>query len=172
MQTLFRFEVSQPHSVWKASNDIDLLALSHKASFMQETNNSLEDFLAIYKSHKDRVILEYRTGGASFDYQRSYANCWILSFSELKSEPASRLLGIIALLYPDVTSDDLLQGYASSKNVDIGPLTDTVTCGIAIAQLRRHALVKYSKTLIQYSCHRLIQDASIRYLNNNGLLQL
>jgi tetratricopeptide (TPR) repeat protein len=149
------------------------LAMSHMACFIQESDNSLEDFLEIYNQHKSTILLHYTTGGAAFDYQFSYATCWALSFSKLRDQPASRLLGILALLDPDVIPEDLLRRHAYDPElIDIKPLADPATYGIAVALLRRHALVKSNKQLKELSIHRLVQDASIRYCQENGLLQI
>jgi tetratricopeptide (TPR) repeat protein len=150
------------------------LALAHMACFIQETDISLDKFLEIYENTKTKrtVILHYSPGSAAFDYELSYATCWGMSFSKIQQYPASRLLGILALFDPDSIPEAIFGGYASSGQTEISPLADTATYGIAVALLRRHALLKKNKKANVLSIHRLVQDASVRSLQGTNRLQI
>lgn len=147
------------------------LALSHMASFIQETSLTLDHFIQVYDKYKPQVF-KYNTLGAAFDYQLSYASCWALSFSKLRDQPSARILGIVALLDPDKIPEKVLRGYAESESTLIPSLEDTGTYGIAIALLRRRALIQWNKRDRTLSIHRLVQDASIRNLQSTGKLQI
>jgi hypothetical protein len=148
------------------------LALAHMASWICETNTPLTEFLGVYDKASYEINLEYEASGLKFrsKYEKSYAECWALSFSRLKDRPAARLAGILALLDSDVPPK-LFEEYSESSHDDIEPLINIGKFLNAKLDLRRHALIRDDPELGVISTHRLIQEASIRYLNNTNKIE-
>ena len=149
------------------------LALSTMAAYILECGGSLDDFLKSYRDNRHALIDKTETvREASFDYELSFATCWAISMSTLKGHHSGDLMGILALLDPDLIQEDIVKGFADHKQSYLIPaLQDPFTYLEASRALRRHALVQQPPGSHTYiSVHRLVQDAEIRTLEDNGTL--
>ncbi|KAI4868775.1 hypothetical protein F4820DRAFT_408713 [Hypoxylon rubiginosum] len=97
----------------------------------------------------------------------SLNTCWKISLEPLYGKPAGELLGILALLDPDMITEDILTKYAEdiSKN-SVPSLRSLPKYREFYLHLRRHALIDKepptmasASTQSLISIHRLVQQA-------------
>ena len=109
-----RFEHASDEWVNQAGNivvalDQFPLALDQAGAYIEETQCSFEEYLALYQTH--RYTLLARRGMVSTDYPESVATTWLLSFQKVQqaNPAAAELLQMLAFLAPDLIPEELIQ---------------------------------------------------------------
>lgn len=142
------------------------LALSHAASFIDAMGCTFDEYLGFLETQQETLVLKHEAGGATFDYELSYATCFKMSTDQLKKVPAGRLLAMLSVLDPDDIPVELFKGYASAKDCIrvVSPLRNLATYLNAMANLKKHTLIQrdQQKGGASVSIHRIVQDAGIR----------
>ncbi len=148
-----------------------LLALSTMVAYITESGCSLTEFLQIYRENKNDLMKrteDLRT--ATFNYELSFATCWTLSISNLNGDHPGDLLGILALLDPDL-DEGILKQFAEHEKPSLIPvLKNLFTYRDAFRKLRNIALIQCAPESKVISTHRLVQDATIRMFEANSTL--
>jgi tetratricopeptide (TPR) repeat protein len=134
------------------------LALDQAAAYIEETECSLSEYLALYQSR--RLYLLKRQSSVSADYPNSVASTWALSFQQVEqANPASaELLRLCAFLHPDAIPEAILTEGAGELGPMLEPVVaDPLLLNEAIQVLRRYSLIKRDPEARLLNVHRLVQ---------------
>lgn len=148
-----------------------LLALSTMAAYITESRCPLADFLQSYRENRNELIEGTEDLRATaFDYELSFATCWKFSIANLNGGHPAELLGILALLDPEL-DEDIVKEFAEHQESRLIPVLRSVfTYREAFRKLRRHALIQQAPESTIISIHRLVQDAATRTMEVDGTL--
>ena len=134
------------------------LALDQAGAYIKETNCTLADYLALYRTRNTDLLKE--RGSASWDYPESVATTWSLSFEKVtQANPAAaELLDLCAFLYPDAIPEEIIvEGAAELNPFFQAVATDPLQLDNAFKELRRFSLLQREPDEQTFSMHRLVQ---------------
>jgi len=134
------------------------LALDQAGAYIEETHDSLSDYLKLYRQY--RVTLLKERGGLVLDHPEPVATTWSLSFEKVKqSNPAAAdLLRVCAFLQPDAIPEEILLEGASYLGQEIQQFsTNPLTFGKALKALFSYSLIQRNPMEHLLSIHRLVQ---------------
>ena len=134
------------------------LALDQAGAYIEETQCSLADYLAIYQNHRQKLLA--RRGEQTTNYPHPVATTWLLSFQKIQqaNPAAAELLQLCAFLAPDRIPEELLTEGATYWP----PLLQKAAADLSafqemIAELLKFSLVKRLAEDHVLSIHRLVQ---------------
>jgi tetratricopeptide (TPR) repeat protein len=134
------------------------LALDQAGAYLEETGESLSNYLALYQ--QQRAVLLKRRGGLLPNHPDSVATTWSLAFEHVEREnPAAiELMRFCAFLAPDAIPEELIQEGA----LHLGPILQPVAAdrsrlNAALAALLNYSLLRRDATTHTLSIHRLVQ---------------
>jgi tetratricopeptide (TPR) repeat protein len=134
------------------------LALDQAGAYLEETGESLSNYLIIYQ--QQRADLLKRRGGLRSPHPESVATTWSLALQQVeRDQPAAiELMRLCAFLAPDAIPEELLVEGAAS----LGPVLQPVaanrnTLNEALAALLKYSLLRRDSTTHTLIIHRLVQ---------------
>ena len=135
------------------------LALDQAAAYIEETQCSVSEYLALYQSHPARLL--NRTGTVNTtEYPYSVATTWTLSFQHIQqiSTAAAELLSLCAFLHPDAIPIEII----TQGMLHLGPslqhvATDASELNETIGILRNYSLLRRESETKVLTIHRLVQ---------------
>src|SRR2546423_4856747 len=133
------------------------LALDQAGAYIEETGESLSNYLSIYQ--KQRAELLKRRGGLVPDHP-SVATTWSLAFENVeRANPAAiELMNLCAFLAPDAIPEELIMEGAPYLGPVLEPVAaDRARLNAAIAELLKYSLVRRNVTTQTLTIHRLVQ---------------
>ncbi len=145
------------------------LALDQAGAYLEETGQSLLDYLALYR-RRQAALLD-RRGDASTDHPDSVMMTFALAFAgvERTRPDAAALLRFCAFLHPDALPEELLmRGALSFDPAFQGMARDPFELDAALAVLRRYSLIRRNPTTKTVSIHRLVQDVLRSNMEREG----
>ena len=131
------------------------LALEQAGAYIEETGNSLSNYLEMFQKHKNELL---RRGAVSTDYCKTVATTWEMAFNKILNElPVGiDLLNLYAFLAPDNIPKNLLIEGAQYLPESLGiAMSNPLSFDNAVAILRRYSLIEVTNDAI--SIHRLVQ---------------
>jgi tetratricopeptide (TPR) repeat protein len=131
------------------------LALEQAGAYVETTQKSLPDYLALFRSRQQELL---RRGRPATDYPATVGTTWELSFQQVQqiSSAGAELLNLCAFLAPDDIPIELVRKGAEYFPPDLaGAVTDELVFDEAVAELRRWSLVELDDDSL--SIHRLVQ---------------
>ena len=134
------------------------LALDQAGAYLEETQESLSNYLALYQ--QQRAALLKRRGGLLPHHPDSVATTWSLAFEQVEREnPAAiELMRLCALLAPDAIPEELIQEGAPHLGPVLHPVAaDRSRLNAALAALLNYSLLRRDATTHTLSIHRLVQ---------------
>ncbi len=138
------------------------LALDQAGAYIEETQCSFTDYLAIYQNHRQALLK--RRGTLATDYPNSVATTWSLSFQKIQqaNPVAAELLQLCAFLAPDRIPEELLtEGAIHWPPLLQKATTDVFVFQEMIAELLKFSLVKRLTDDRLLSIHRLVQAVQV-----------
>jgi tetratricopeptide (TPR) repeat protein len=140
------------------------LALEQAAAYMDETQTSSADYLALYQEHGSEMLAL----GEPLTTEQTVATTWKVALDQVQATPAAReLLSLCAFLAPDDIPRTLLSEH---DYVLPEPLRRTVGRPLAlnetISALRRYSLVTVTAETL--TVHRLLQTVVRAALDNQA----
>ncbi len=138
------------------------LALDQAGAYIEETKCSLEDYLALYRTH--RRELHAQRGKEATNYPDSVATTWSLSFQKVEqaNPAAAELLRLCAFLAPDKIPEELIKNGAAQWSLLLRQaVVDLFAFNQMIAELLKFSLVKRLTETRTLSIHRLVQAMQI-----------
>jgi tetratricopeptide (TPR) repeat protein/nucleoside phosphorylase len=158
-----RFEHASEEEVNQAGNivvalDHFPLALDQAGAYLEETQCSFADYLALYQTHRQALLAQ--RGTLSTDYPHSVATTWSLSFQKVqqKSPAAAELLELCSFLAPDRIPEELLRDGAAYWPAALQQaVADPLRFQQLMADLLKFSLVKRLEGEQALSIHRLVQ---------------
>jgi tetratricopeptide (TPR) repeat protein/nucleoside phosphorylase len=162
-----RFEHASEEEVNQAGNivvalDHFPLALDQAGAYLEETQCSFADYLALYQTHRQALLAQ--RGTLSTDYPHSVATTWSLSFQKVqqKSPAAAELLELCSFLAPDRIPEELLRDGAAYWPAALQQaVADPLRFQQLIADLLKFSLVKRLVEEHALSIHRLVQAVQL-----------
>lgn len=136
------------------------LALDQAGAYIEETGSSLEDYLKLYQTHRDRLL--HRRGRDTVGHPQPVAMTWSLSFERVKqaNPAAAELLQICAFFHPDSISETMLIAGAPELGSVLQPVAeDKMNLNEAIQELLAYSLIRRDSERKTLSIHRLVQTA-------------
>jgi tetratricopeptide (TPR) repeat protein len=134
------------------------LALDQAGAYIEETNESISNYLTIYK--QQRAELLNRRGGLVPGHPDSVATTWSLAFDRVEgANPAAiDLMRFCAFLAPDDIPEELIIEGAPH----LGPVLQPVAVNrnklnAALAELLKYSLVRRDSSTQTLTIHRLVQ---------------
>jgi tetratricopeptide (TPR) repeat protein len=134
------------------------LALDQAGAYLEETQESLSNYLTIYQ--QQRAALLKRRGGLLPHHPDSVATTWSLAFEHVEREnPAAiELMRLCAFLAPDAIPEELIQEGAPHLGPVLHPVAaDRSRLNAALAALLNYSLLRRDATTHTLSLHRLVQ---------------
>lgn len=134
------------------------LALDQAAAYLEETRCTLNDYLALFKTHR-RDLLK-RRGALASEHPTSVAATWLVTLKKMERDrpAAAQLLRFCAFLHPDAIPEFLfIKGVDALWPALQRTATDTFAWNEAIAELRKYSLVKRDDKKKILTMHRLVQ---------------
>src|SRR5260370_6733234 len=134
------------------------LALDQAEAYIEETNESLSNYLPIYQ--RQRAELLNRRGGLVPWHPDSVAPTWSLAFKRVeRANPAAiELMRFCAFLAPDAIPEELIMEGAHYLGSVLQPVAaDRSRLNTAIAELLKYSLVRRNATTRILTIHRLVQ---------------
>ena len=134
------------------------LALDQAGAYLEETQESLFNYLALYQ--QQRAALLKRRGGLLPHHPDSVATTWSLAFEHVEREnPAAiELMRLCAFLAPDAIPEELIQEGAPHLGPVLHPVAaDRSRLNAALAALLKYSLIRRDATTHTLSIHRLVQ---------------
>jgi tetratricopeptide (TPR) repeat protein/nucleoside phosphorylase len=158
-----RFEQASDDEINQAGNivvalDHFPLALDQAGAYIEETECSLADYLALYRTHR-QALLAHR-GVLSTDYPHSVATTWSLSFQKVQQAnfAAAELLALCSFLAPDRIPEELLSEGAPYWPASLQQaVADPLRLQQLMADLLKFSLIKRLVEERAFSIHRLVQ---------------
>src|SRR5216683_916776 len=143
------------------------LALEQAAAYMQATEDSLAEYLELFRERRPDML----TRGEPTGYIKTVATTWALAFRELgqAASGASGLLRLLAFCAPEAVPLRLLlqarPGVPEQLGSEVAPvlvplLEDPLAAKDAIAALRQYSLISPSVDG-SVSVHRLVQAVTV-----------
>jgi nucleoside phosphorylase/tetratricopeptide (TPR) repeat protein len=134
------------------------LALDQAGAYIEETQCSFADYLAIYQNHRQTLLAQ--RGALATNYPDSVATTWLLSFQKVQqaNPAAAELLQLCAFLAPDLIPEELFR-----DGTDYWPpllreaAADLFAFQQMIAELLKFSLVRRLSDDRMLSIHRLVQ---------------
>jgi tetratricopeptide (TPR) repeat protein len=142
------------------------LALEQVGAYIERYRCSFVDYFAEWQQRRDAVLQWFDP--RVIQYPASVAVTWQTSFDGL-TEPARKLLRILAWLAPDPIPESLLE----TGGVPL-PVADKRSVGVAheareaLADLEAQSLITRSDEAATFTLHRLVQDVTRRSLREKG----
>jgi tetratricopeptide (TPR) repeat protein len=134
------------------------LALEQAGAYIDKYRLTFADYLAEWQGQRDKVLAWFDE--RLMQYPMSVAVTWQTSFESL-SEPARRLLHILAWLAPDPIPESLLQAGGGPFALENADQAKTLPdAREALADLDAHSLVTRADESPLFSVHRLVQDVT------------
>ncbi len=133
------------------------LALDQAGAYIEETGESLSNYLNIYQ--QQRAELLKRRGGLVPDHP-SVATTWSLAFEHVeRANPAAiELMNLCAFLAPDAIPEELIMEGAPHLGPVLQPVSgDRARLNAALAELLKYSLVRRNAATQTLSIHRLVQ---------------
>ena len=134
------------------------LALDQAGAYIEETNESLTNYLAIYQ--QQRAELLNRRGGLVPNHPDSVATTWSLAFEHVEgANPAAiELMCFCAFLAPDAIPEELISEGAPYLGSVLQPVAaDRSKLNTALAELLKYSLIRRDATTHTLTIHRLVQ---------------
>lgn len=134
------------------------LALVQAGAYIEETGCSLTDYLSHYATHRKDLLA--RRSPLFFDYPKTVATTWSLSFQQVEQESpaAADVLRLCAFLAADVIPEELLmRGAAELGDAPGATIADSFKLNEALEVLRRYSLIRRDSNAHTLSIHRLVQ---------------
>ncbi len=134
------------------------LALDQAGAYLEETQESLSNYLALYQ--QQRAALLKRRGGLLPNHPDSVATTWSLAFEHVEREnpAANELMRLCAFLAPDAIPEELIQEGAPHLGPVLQPVAaDRSRLNAALAALLNYSLLRRDATTHTLSIHRLVQ---------------
>ena len=134
------------------------LALDQAGAYIEETEISLPDYLALYQ--RERKALLARRGGLTDDHP-PIATTWSLAFDKLAtSNPAAiDLMRLCAFLAPDAIAEEMLIQGAQYVSEDLQQAASSqIAWNSVIEDLGKYSLLSRQSKTKTLSLHRLVQS--------------
>ena len=134
------------------------LALDQAGAYIEETNESVSNYLSIYQ--EQRAELLHRRGGLVPGHPDSVATTWSLAFEHVEgANPAAiELMRFCAFLAPDAIPEELISEGAPYLGPVLQPVAaDRSKLNTAIAELLKYSLIRRDATTHTLTIHRLVQ---------------
>ena len=134
------------------------LALDQAGAYIEETNESLTNYLSIYQ--QQRAELLNRRGGLVPGHPDSVATTWSLAFEHVEgANPAAiELMRFCAFLAPDAIPEELISEGAPYLGSILQPVAaDRSKLNAALAELLKYSLIRRDATTHTLTIHRLVQ---------------
>jgi tetratricopeptide (TPR) repeat protein len=132
------------------------LALEQAAAYMEMNATTPQEYLALYREHRLRLLNEAAAG----DDRRTIETTWGISLDAIRRDrPAAiELMGVLSLLAPDQIPLDLVRKHAWSVSPALAAAgSDTLEWNRVVEALRRHSfIVRLPDGSV--AVHRLVQD--------------
>lgn len=134
------------------------LALDQAGAYIEETDCSLSEYLALYNER--HLALLQRRGGLAHNHPESVATTWSLSFEKVEQNnpAAAELLRLCAFLNNDAIPEEIIIEGA----LELGPVLSSVAANQlvlnnAIGELRKFSFVRRNPAASTLTIHRLVQ---------------
>ena len=134
------------------------LALDQAGAYIEETNESVSNYLSIYQ--QQRAELLNRRGGLVPGHPDSVATTWSLAFEHVEgANPAAiELMRFCAFLAPDAIPEELIIEGAPHLGPVLQPVVaDRSRLNAALAELLKYSLIRRDATTHTLTIHRLVQ---------------
>ncbi len=134
------------------------LAIVQAGAFVQETGCSLEDYLNLYATHRQKLLA--RSSRLILDHPDTVATTWSLSFQHIERTnlAAADLLRFCAFLAPDAIPESLLTRGCAELGTALGAaVADPLQFNEMLGVLLRYSLIQRHAETHMLSIHRLIQ---------------
>lgn len=134
------------------------LALDQAGAYIEETQCSFEEYLSLYRTHRQALLAQ--RGTLSADYPHSVTTTWLLSFQKVQqvNPAAAELLELSSFLAPDRIPEELLRDGAAYWPASLQQaVADPLRFQQMIADLLKFSLVKRLVEDRALSIHRLVQ---------------
>ncbi|MCK9565878.1 MAG: tetratricopeptide repeat protein, partial [Methanothrix sp.] len=134
------------------------LALEQAGAYIEQTGNSLSEYLSLFKKHRGYVL----TLGIPVDYLDTVATTWEMSFQTMKKEsPASTdLLNLLSFLFAENVPKALIfRGKKLFPEPLASALANEIKFNQTIATLRSYSLVSVTE-YESLSVHQLVQTVT------------
>ena len=134
------------------------LALDQAGAYLEETQESLSNYLALYQ--QQRAALLKRRGGLLPHHPDSVATTWSLAFEHIERDnPAAiELMRLCAFLAPDAIPDELITEGAPHLGPVLHPVVaDRSRLNAVLAALLNYSLIRRDAATHTLSIHRLVQ---------------
>ena len=149
------------------------LALDQAAAYIEETQCSISEYLALYQSHPARLL--NRTGTVNTtEYPYSVATTWTLSFQHIQqtSTAAVNLLSLCAFLHPDAIPMEIItQGMLQPGSPLQHIAADTPELNETIGILRNYSLLRRDPETKVLTIHRLVQTVLKQNMSQETYMQ-
>jgi tetratricopeptide (TPR) repeat protein len=145
------------------------LALDQAGAYLEETGESLSDYLTIYQQR--RADLLKRRGGLRPAHPDSVATTWSLALQQVaQDQPAAiELMRLCAFLAPDAIPEELLvEGAAHLGPVLQSLATDRNRLNEALAALLKFSLLRRDTATHTLVIHRLVQAVILDELDEQS----
>jgi tetratricopeptide (TPR) repeat protein len=134
------------------------LALDQAGAYIEETESGLLAYLELYRHHAPELLR--RRGMMTFDYPKSVATTWALSFENIeKANPAAaELLRFCAFLHPNAIPEEVFSEGAQELGPVLGPVgSNALKLNAAISEILKYSLLRRDSTAGNFEIHRLVQ---------------
>ena len=134
------------------------LALDQAGAYIEETNESVSNYLGIYQ--QQRAALLNRRGWLVPGHPDSVATTWSLAFEHVEgANPAAiDLMRFCAFLAPDAIPEELISEGAPYLGPVLQPVVaDRSKLNAALAELLKYSLIRRDATTHTLTIHRLVQ---------------
>ncbi len=135
------------------------LALDQAGGYIEETQKSLTEYLALYNQRRAELLR--RRGRFANGHEKDVTATLLLAFQEVNHVHAGamELLRLFAFLHPDTIPDEMITQGATNLNQPLQTLaTNSMALDDAIATLLDFSLVHRRADRTTLSIHRIIQD--------------
>src|SRR5579875_1590193 len=155
-------EVSQQEreaaeQLWQVMDGLPL-ALDQAAAYIEETEGTLSDYLALFKTSRKQLLA--LRGQLATAYPASVATTWLLSFEKVQraNAAAAELLYACAFLHPDEIPEAMLRTGAAIIGARFEAMAaEKVAWDQTIGELRKYSMVKRDAERKMLTMHRLVQ---------------
>jgi tetratricopeptide (TPR) repeat protein len=148
------------------------LALDQAGAYIEETQCTFEDYLALYQTHRQKLLA--RRGKQATNYPDSVATTWSLSFQKVEqaNPAAAQLLHLCAFLAPDRIPEELIKEGAAYWPLELKQsAADFYIYNEVIEELLKFSLVKRQVEDRVLSIHRLVQAVQVDIMEPEVRLQ-
>ena len=149
-----KLDPEDAHQVAEALGHLPL-AVEQASAWLEQTGMPARDYIEQLATESTRILSLNQPS----DYPMPVVATWNLSFDQLRSPAAVRLLQILAFCSPGPISMDLL--YSDEMNESLLPFDETLSeklmLGRVIRDVSRFALIKVDQGSNSLQIHRLVQ---------------